>query len=260
MTTNLAIIQMDIAYGDPAVNRRQARTHIKEAVAKGGEVILLPEMWTTGYDLSRFDEIAETLDGPTHQLLAELAENHQVTIASSIAEREGEDFYNTFVVYDKNGECCMKYRKAHLFRLMDEEKYLKSGDQQGNFQLGETPVAGVICYDIRFPEWIRTHMLEGARGLFVVAEWPKSRVAHWRNLLISRAIENQCFVIACNRVGADPNNEFGGHSIVVDPWGTVVGEAGENEEILMVEVDFSRVEAIREQIPIFQDRRPDLYK
>ncbi|WP_163528374.1 carbon-nitrogen family hydrolase [Halobacillus ihumii] len=260
MTTNLAIIQMDIAFGDPEVNRNHARTHIKEAVEHGGEVILLPEMWTTGYDLGRFDEIAEEIDGPTHQLMMELAQQHKVTVAGSVAERDGEDFYNTFVVYDESGQRRLKYRKAHLFRLMDEEKFLKSGDQQGVFQLGNTPVAGVICYDIRFPEWIRTHMLEGARGLFVTAEWPKPRTEHWRNILISRAIENQCFVIACNRVGADPNNEFGGHSLVIDPWGTVVGEASEEEEILIVEVDFSRVEAIREQIPIFQDRRPDLYK
>lgn len=260
MTTKIAIIQMDIAFGNPEKNRTHAREKIKEASVNGSEVILLPELWTTGYDLSRFDELAESLEGPTHQLLKELAQDFEVTIAGSLAENDEGMFYNTFVAYTPDGERLVKYRKAHLFRLMNEEKYLESGDKKGNFLLGNVPVAGVICYDIRFPEWMRTHMLNGSRGLFVVAEWPKPRVNHWRNLLISRAIENQCFVIACNRVGSDANNEFGGHSVVIDPWGNVVAEGGFDEEIVYAEVDFTKVEAIREQIPIFQDRRPDLYE
>ncbi|MGP4062687.1 carbon-nitrogen family hydrolase [Halobacillus sp. H74] len=259
MTTKIAILQMDIAFGDPEANREKATKKIKEA-AKKSEVILLPELWTTGYDLSRFNEIAEDMNGPTHQLIKDLARQYGVTIAGSIAENDEGQYYNTFVAYNATGERILKYRKAHLFRLMNEEKHLFSGNQKGSFTLENVPVAGVICYDIRFPEWMRTHMLNGSRGLFVVAEWPKPRVDHWRNLLISRAIENQCFVIACNRVGADPNNTFGGHSIVVDPWGNVVAEGGENEEILYAEIDFSAVESIREQIPIFQDRRPDLYE
>ena len=260
MTNKLAIIQMDIAFGNPEENRKRATVKIKEAATNGSEVILLPELWTTGYDLSRFDEIAEDTEGPTHQLLIDLAREHNVTIAGSIAEKDAGKFYNTFVAYNKDGERLLKYRKAHLFRLMNEEKFLESGNTKGNFTLGNFPVAGVICYDIRFPEWMRTHMLDGSRGLFVVAEWPKPRVNHWRNLLISRAIENQCFVIACNRVGSDPNNEFGGHSIVVDPWGNVVAEGGFEEEIVYAEIDFTAVESIRQQIPIFQDRRPDLYE
>ncbi|RWZ52309.1 carbon-nitrogen family hydrolase [Halobacillus fulvus] len=260
MTLKTAIVQMDIAFGNPEENRKQAKKHIETAIENGAQAIVLPELWTTGYDLSRFDEIAETLEGPTHQMLSELASSNRVTILGSVAEREGDHFFNTLVVYNDQGELVSTYRKAHLFRLMNEEKFLESGNTKGNFTMANVPVAGVICYDIRFPEWMRTHMLDGSRALFVVAEWPKPRVDHWRNLLISRAIENQCFVIACNRVGEDANNTFGGHSIVVDPWGTVVAEAGEEEEILYAEVDFSDVEAIREQIPIFQDRRPNLYE
>ncbi|MCA0972587.1 carbon-nitrogen family hydrolase [Halobacillus litoralis] len=260
MKTTIAIIQMDIAFGNPEENRKTAEKKIKKAAADGSTVIVLPELWTTGYDLSRFEQIAETLDGPTHDMLRALASDHHVTIIGSIAEREGNQFYNTMVVYDPSGERVSEYRKAHLFRLMNEEKYLQSGNTKGNFPIGEVPAAGVICYDIRFPEWLRTHMLDGSQALFVVAEWPKPRVDHWRALLISRAIENQCFVIACNRVGKDPDNTFGGHSIIIDPWGTVVAEAGGGEETLQADVDFSEVEAIRKQIPIFQDRRPGLYE
>ncbi|MFQ3545115.1 carbon-nitrogen family hydrolase [Halobacillus rhizosphaerae] len=260
MTAKIAIIQMDIAFGKPEINRKIAAERIKEAANQGAELVLLPELWTTGYDLENFTTIAEDFHGPTHTLLSQLAQQYNLTIMGSSAEKNMEQFYNTLVVYNPQGKRILSYRKAHLFRLMNEEKFLQSGEEKGSFTFKETPVAGVICYDIRFPEWIRTHMIDGSRALFVVAEWPKPRVDHWRSLLISRAIENQCFVVACNRVGSDPNNTFGGHSMVIDPWGNVVAEAQEQEEILTADIDFSAVETIREQIPIFQDRRPDLYE
>ncbi len=117
----------------------------------------------------------------------------------------------------------------------------------------------MICYDIRFPEWIRSHTAEGAEAIFVVAEWPLSRLTHWRTLLTARAIENQCYVIACNRAGSDPNNTFAGHSIIIDPWGEIIAEAGEGQEILHGEINLSIVEEVRKGIPIFDDRRPEFY-
>ncbi|WP_062515737.1 carbon-nitrogen family hydrolase [Halobacillus sp. KGW1] len=260
MMKKIAIIQMNIVLGDPEANRKAAAVKIKEAAENGSSVIVLPELWTTGYDLSRFDELAETMSGPTHLLMKEMACDYEVTIMGSVAEREDDVFYNTFVAYDPSGERILSYRKAHLFRLMDEEKFLESGNEKGLFHLEGAPLAAVICYDIRFPEWLRSHMIHGAKALFVTAEWPKPRVDHWRNLLISRAIENQCFVIACNRVGSDEANTFRGHSVIIDPWGKVLAEAGSEEEILYAEVNWEAVEDIRKQIPIFQDRRPDLYE
>jgi predicted amidohydrolase len=143
---------------------------------------------------------------------------------------------------------------------MDEHLYLAAGDEKGLFNLEDRKFAGVICYDIRFPEWIRAHTSEGAEALFVVAEWPAARLEHWRALLIARAIENQCYVIACNRSGHDPNNEFAGHSMIIDPWGEVIAEAGDNEEILSAEIELDLVKEIRKQIPIFTDRKPEFYK
>jgi omega-amidase len=95
--------------------------------------------------------------------------------------------------------------------------------------------------------------------MFVVAEWPIQRLEHWRALLIARAIENQCYVIACNRSGSDPNNTFAGHSMVIGPWGDVIAEAGEGQEILVAEIDLDQVKDARSRIPIFADRRPELY-
>jgi predicted amidohydrolase len=102
-------------------------------------------------------------------------------------------------------------------------------------------------------------MAEGAEVLFISAEWPLPRLSHWRALLISRAIENQCYVVACNRSGSDPANTFGGHSMIIDPWGGIVCEASGEEEILSGEIDLARVEEVRRQIPVFSDRRPELY-
>ena len=138
--------------------------------------------------------------------------------------------------------------------------HLSSGNGKGSFTLDNHSFAGVICYDIRFPEWIRTHTTEGAEALFVVAQWPITRVDHWRALLIARAIENQCFVIACNRVGSDPNNQFAGHSMIIDPWGKIIAESSDQEEILYAEIDLQEVKKVREMIPVFTDRRPEFYQ
>ncbi|WP_102028478.1 carbon-nitrogen family hydrolase [Salirhabdus sp. Marseille-P4669] len=257
---NIALVQMDIAFGNPEENYEQVKSKVKEA-AKHSSVVVLPELWTTGYDLERLDEIADLNGEKSFAFLSKLAKQNDVhIIAGSIAKRVNNKVTNTLLVVNRHGVLLNEYSKAHLFRLMDEEKYLTEGNDLGTFRLEGTPSAGVICYDIRFPEWIRTHMLNETKILFVVAEWPKPRIDHWRALLISRAIENQCFVVACNRVGADPNNLFGGHSIVIGPWGEVIKEAGEEETILYASIDLKEVDKVRSTIPIFADRRPEIYK
>ncbi|WP_026691551.1 carbon-nitrogen family hydrolase [Alteribacter aurantiacus] len=260
---NIAIIQMDIAFGDPKANERKVEQYFHEACQSATDVVVLPELWTTGYDLDRLDEIGDLEAAGAIQFIGQLAKKYGVNVvAGSVAKRSQDGaITNTMLVIDRDGKLVKEYSKAHLFRLMNEEKYLQEGNTDGLFEIDGELSAGVICYDIRFPEWIRTHMLAGAKTLFVVAEWPKPRVDHWRALLISRAIENQCYVVACNRVGSDPNNEFAGHSIIVDPWGKVVAEAdGVEETVLRGAIDMGEVDAIRERMTIYEDRRPELYK
>jgi len=117
----------------------------------------------------------------------------------------------------------------------------------------------MICYDIRFPELARKLALSGAKILFVPAEWPHPRLHHWRSLLIARAIENQMYVCGINRVGRDAANVFCGHSMIVDPWGEVIAEADETETIISAAVDLARPDEVRSRIPVFRDRRPELY-
>jgi predicted amidohydrolase len=260
MTWTIACVQLDIAFGDPGENRRRVQTEVVRLAAQRPDIIVLPELWSTGYDLTRLDEIADEGGSDTKAFIRDLARLHRVNIvAGSIAKKTKDGMTNTMYIANRNGDIAGEYSKLHLFHLMDEHLYLQSGEAAGLFTLDNTPCAGVICYDIRFPEWIRVHTVQGAEVLFVVAEWPLPRLSHWRTLLQARAIENQCYVIACNRAGRDPNHTFAGHSLIVDPWGEIVAEANEEPCSLFAEIDLQKVKQVREQIPVFRDRRPERY-
>jgi omega-amidase len=253
-------LQIDINFGNPSENKQYVEEEIRKAMNFAPDVIVLPELWTTGYDLTRLDQIAD-VDGKDSKLfLSNLAKVHQVNIiGGSIAQKTASGITNTMYVFNRAGECFAEYSKVHLFKLMDEHLYLQAGNSKGHFKLDGVPSSGVICYDIRFPEWLRAHTTDGAEIVFVVAEWPLARLDHWRTLLTSRAIENQCYIVACNRAGRDPKNEFAGHSMIIDPWGEVLAEAEKQPTQLTASIDLTKVRQVREQIPIFADRRPELY-
>ncbi|MDP4085726.1 MAG: carbon-nitrogen family hydrolase [Bacillota bacterium] len=261
MKLKVACLQMDIAFGNPEQNFKKAKELIEQSIREKPDIIVLPELWTTGYDLTRLNVIADKQAVKAIEFLKNLAQKNGVHIVGgSVANKEESGVKNTLIVVNKAGELVHQYNKLHLFKLMDEHLYLKAGSKKGIFELDNHLLAGVICYDIRFPEWIRAHTVLGPEALFVVAEWPAPRLSHWRALLIARAIENQCFVIACNRTGYDPTNHFFGHSMIIDPWGEIIAEAEETEQILFGEIDLNDVEKIRKQIPVFEDRRAEFYR
>lgn len=256
----IALIQMDIAFGNPEVNYAVVKHKIEEAATSSPDCLILPELWTTGYDLTRLEDIADAEGQLTKSFISELAKQYHINIvAGSVANKVNSGVTNSMFVFNRQGELIGEYSKLHLFKLMNEHIYLQPGAATGLFTMEDTLCAGLICYDIRFPEWVRTHTALGAELLFICAEWPLLRLSHWRALLISRAIENQCYVIACNRAGSDPANTFAGHSMIIDPWGDVLCEASEGEEILMGDIDLMKVRDVRAQIPVFSDRRPELY-
>lgn len=250
-------LQIDIAFGDVEKNITKVK-QLMATLPEEVDTVILPELWTTGYAL---DALSQLVTPEIFDTLKRLAKQYHVDfIAGSVATETEGQFFNTFVVINKKGELVHRYDKVHLFRLMDEEKYLAEGTGMGTFNLNGIEQAGVVCYDIRFPEWIKTQMLHQAKVLYVVAEWPKKRIDHWRTLLIARAIENQAYVVACNRIGEDPANVFGGHSMVIGPWGDILAEAGETETTLTVALDLTEVDRVRKNIPIYEDRRPNLYR
>lgn len=257
---NIACVQMDIAFGEPEKNK-QTVVRYMEQIARNVDVVVLPELWTTGYDLARLGDIADENGEDAKTFLSSLARAYNVHIVGgSVAKKTERQITNTMYIVDRNGDVVCEYSKLHLFKLMDEHKHLQAGETTGIFSLDGVTGAGVICYDIRFPEWIRAHVLHGAEVLFVVAEWPLVRLHHWRTLLMARAIENQCYVVACNRAGKDPNNEFAGHSMIIDPWGNILAEGNEQETVIVANIDINEVQDMRARIPIFADRRPDVYK
>ncbi|GGB59118.1 carbon-nitrogen family hydrolase [Fictibacillus barbaricus] len=258
----IACIQVDVHFGNPDKNYENIENKIRDAVSKQNvDTIILPELWDTAYDLSRLNEISDSNGERAKSLLSKLSKEFAVNIiGGSIACREGNGIYNTSLSFNRKGEHIGTYSKAHLITLMEEEKYISSGKNSSMFKIDGILSTAAICYDIRFPEWIRAPFLKGAKILFVPAQWPIQRQTHWRALLMARAIENQCYVIACNRVGQDPNNTFAGQSMIVDPWGDIIAQGSSgDEEILFADISPELVEEVRAKVPVFNDRRTDLY-
>lgn len=258
----VSIVQMDVVHGDPKRNARNVETAIRKAAEGKPDVILLPEMWNTSYSLENVRDIADVDGQKTRSLISPLAKEYGVNIvAGSVANLYCDNVFNTLYVFDRHGDAIAEYSKIHLFRLMEEHRYLSAGSSLCNFNLDGQPCGAVICYDIRFPEIVRSLALRGCRSLFVPAQWPRPRIDHWRNLLVARAIENQMYVVACNRTGSGGGNDFPGHSMVIDPWGSIIEELADGaEEVLEGEIDIGKVDEIRRSIPVFDDRRPSVYE
>ena len=256
----IAIVQMNIHFGEPKQNFTAVEKYIEEAINSNVDVIVLPEMWNTGYALDQLNHLADENGVKTKMLLTTLAKKYKINIVGgSVATKKSDGYYNTMYVANREGKIIADYDKAHLFKLMDEHKFMNPGQSKNLFELDGTVCGGIICYDLRFPEWTREHTLNGAKVIFVPAEWPEVRIDHWQILLQARAIENQCFLVAVNRVGSDPNNQFNGHSMVVAPWGEVLLHNHTKEGIFYVNLELKEVESVRQTIPVYEDRRTDLY-
>jgi omega-amidase len=260
MRLTISLGQMDVSLGEPEQNLGRVKTLAAEAGRRGSDVLVLPELWSTGYDLENAAAYATTIDQGIFETVAELAGEHKLHILGSCLSLLGEGRYgNTAVLFGPDGQVAGHYSKVHLFRLMEEEQYLTAGDRLALLETAWGATGLAICYDLRFPEMFRHYALAGARIVFLPSEWPHPRLAHWRTLLRARAIENQLYLVACNRVGRSKGADFFGHSCIIDPWGEAVVEAGESELLLTATVDLDRVDAVRRTIPVFSDRRPELY-
>ena len=252
-------LQMDVTKGNRVANHATVRRLVTEAVSLcSPDVIVLPELWSTGYALELAKELAD--EAGDARFLAELARGYGLAFAGgSVLAAEGGKIFNRAQVIDHEGRYVASYDKVHLFRLMDEDRFLAPGISTSMFELGGMPCASVICYDIRFCELPRKLAVQGAEVLFASAEWPAPRVEHWRTLLRARAIENQLYVVACNRCGTTGNTEFAGRSAIIAPDGTMMAEAGTAEEIIWADIEPEAVRRVRNAIPVFADRVPELY-
>ncbi|MFJ5530241.1 carbon-nitrogen family hydrolase [Streptomyces sp. NPDC093261] len=236
--------------------RRRAASLVREQA--GVDLVVLPELWTTGaFAYEDFGTEAEPLDGPTHEAMAKAASDAGVWLhAGSIPERDPEGpLYNTSLIFSPSGELAAAYRKIHRFGFDQGEAVLMgAGSELVTVRLPETTVGVATCYDLRFPELFRSLVAAGAETLVIPAGWPERRRSHWTLLAQARAVENQAYVLACGTAGTHAGVPQAGHSIVVDPWGEVLAQAGVEEEILTVEFDPGKVASTREQFPALKDR------
>ena len=258
----IALIQMHVRAGEPDANFAALEQWLGRAAAMAvkPDLIVVPEMWNTGYALDRIEELADPEGRRTRELIAGFCRKHRVhVLAGSIAERGEDGVRNVSYLFDRDGRVVCRYAKIHLFPLMDEPDHLRAGDGIALTELEGSAAGIMICFDLRFPELARRLAAEGVRVLFVPAQWPHPRMHHWRTLLMARAVENQIWTVGCNRVGESGGTRFFGHSLVVDPWGEVVAEAGEDETLLTAQIDHGAVEAARRRLPVWECRRPELY-
>ena len=264
-----AVIQMN-STADKARNLERARRLVAEAASAGAELAVLPEKWN--YLSANAAEGAEELaSSPTLAAAAGWAREHSIDlIAGSIAERvEGsESSFNTSCLIDRHGELVASYRKLHMFDVevggvsYRESDHERAGDAIVGAEAAGVQVGMTVCYDLRFPELYRILAVRGARVLTVPSAFtlPTGR-DHWHVLLRARAIENQAFVLAANQVGkAPPHYESYGHSLIADPWGTVLAEVEAGEGVAVAELDIERQDEIRASLPSLANRRSGAYR
>ena len=259
-----ACVQFDVRPGDVASNLAAMRAGIEEAVAAEAKLCVLPELWSTSF-LAQYDDDTVRQAEDAERELADLSRAHSlVTIASTI-EVVGDLVYNTAHVIDC-GQQVGSYRKIHLFSPNLEHRRHGLGSQPCLVATSLGRIGVLICYDLRFPELSRYYFHRGAEILVVPGQWPEARAQHWRTLLRARAIENELFVVGCNRTGQEPSQRngepmaFPGDGRIVDPTGEVLvagsGEAG----AIVAPIEIRKVRTMRRILPIERDVRPGVYR
>lgn len=256
----IALAQMDVPQGHWEENLVRAREFAAEARDAQADLLLLPELWLHGYDLKRAESWAKPLGEGGFAEMASMAREFQLYVAGSTLERHEAGVSNTAALYGPDGELLGAYRKMHLFRLMQEHRYLAPGTHATICETPWGPTGLGICYDLRFPELFRTMALAGAKLFVIPAQWPVKRIEAWLLLARARAVENELIVAACNRVGTDDDGvSFPGRSVVVDPWGNALVEGDSREGLLVARADLREIEKARRYLTVYKDRRPAAY-
>ncbi len=253
----VACCQFEIAWEAKAVNYRRVDELVATATLASGSLLLLPEMFATGFTM-RADAVAEPVDGPTAQYLADLARRYAIFVQAGVVVREGAGTRprNEALVFAPDGRLVARYAKVHLFSFAGEPGHYAPGESPVQFSWQEMGVAPAICYDLRFPELFRMAVSRGMELATVIACWPAAREEHWLALLRARAIENQCYVAAVNRCGSDPSGlAYSGRSQIIDPRGTILADAGTDEGVIQADVDLEALRRYREEFSAVKDMR-----
>jgi omega-amidase len=246
-------VQFDIRWEDKAANFATVRRLLSISPPSRGNLIVLPEMFATGF--SRSLEATRQADPPeTEQFARDLALSHGCfVVAGSVGKGTDSRGRNEAITFSPEGTLLGRFAKLHPVSYAGEHLVHEAGEAVIPFPLNGFIAATFVCYDLRFPEPFREAVRRGATMLIVIANWPVIRIEHWTALLKARAIENQAYVIGVNRIGSDPEWSYPGCSIIYDPWGNIVAEAGGDECVLQADANPALVTNWREQFPALRD-------
>ena len=267
-TLKLAICQLRTEL-DRSETMDKAARMLREAASKGAELAVLPEMFNCPYAGKYFRDFAALGHEETVEALSAWARENRIWLAGgSVPEREGEKLYNTCFVFDDRGELRARHRKIHLFDIdapgmrFRESNTFTPGQEITVFDTPWGKMGAAICFDVRFPELFRAMARRGARLILLPAQFNMTTgPVHWESTLRIRAVDNEVFLAAASAARYEGfSYECWGHSLVSDPWGTLIAAADEKEQILYADIDFARVEEVRRQLPTFLHLREDVYE
>ena len=247
-------LQLDVAWENKRANFEKVQQLLEQARPARGALIALPEMFATGFSMNAA-AVAEPYGGETEEFLSWTAKQFGIFLVAGAGMR-GKDGAprNKALVFSPEGKLIVWYAKMRPFTAGGEKDVYKAGSAPTVFRWGECNVSTFVCYDLRFPELFREAVRKSRPELFIViANFPKKRVQHWTRLLQARAIENQCYVMGVNRIGADPYYEYSGSSIIVDPDGEIIANAGNKEGYVTAELDLPKLSKYRAGLPFLDD-------
>ena len=255
----VALGEYDTGWHDPAGSLDRAAELVDRAAGTGADLVVLPEMCTTGFTMDSAGR-CERLDGPSVTRLREIARDRGVHLLAGVATRErvaigpagaGEErYFNSALLIDRGGDIAAHYRKRRLFVYAQEQRYYSAGERVVEAEVEGVRLGLSICFDLRYPELFR-EMAPTVDALLLIASWPEARRPHWDALTRARAIENQCYFVAVNRTGEGGGIAYDGGSVAYDPWGERLGGGGD-----IVTIDPQRVSEVRSRYPFVEDLRP----
>ena len=265
----LAICQMQVS-NCKEDNLAKAGEMVNKAARRGARMLILPEMFNAPYQTDQLAEYAEYHPGLSTSFLSDLARQNRIfLVGGSIPEKDAQGrIYNCSYTFDEEGTVIGQHRKIHLFDIdipgqiyFKESEVFTAGDKLQLIRYRGLIVAVIICYDIRFPELARMAALEGAQILIIPAAFNHTTgPAHWELLMRTRAVDNQVFVVAASpALNPEASYQAWGHSMVADPWGTVISEGGSGEETIYAELDLTMIDKVRRELPLLKHRRTDIY-
>ncbi len=248
----IALIQYDPVWENKSVNIEKIKTLLSQTDAT--DILIFPEMTLTGFTM-KSNDFAEELEGQSYLYFSSLAKEKKCAVMYGMIEKGKKKNFNTLVHLNNQGKIISTYRKIHPFSYSSEDIFYGKGKNNVVTKVKGIKIGLSICYDLRFPELYRFYAKEKVHLIVDIANWPDSRVEHWRTLLKARAIENQCYVAGVNRVGNDTKLHYNGFSSVFDPMGNEIVAVGNEEKVIFAEIDKTYIDEVRKKLPFLDDMR-----